>query len=181
MGLDLAHTLNSIAKLALRAKRRSEEMTEEKNRKTANEIIDSVLNQVKDKEAFLATLDSVGRDIIDYIIAHENEDNALIVLENIEDVNKEDQFGNTYLTIACLEHKIKVIEKLLAVGADPNHQTNPLLKALEKKNKENPTVLKLFINYHVDLKKTIQGKTLEEAIRSFEDENLNEILDKAVK
>ncbi len=149
-----------------------------KNNDLAKETIESVLSQFKNKDDFLDTLNKAGRDIISYIISHEDEDTALNVLEMIEDVNREDKLGNTYLTIACLEHKVKVIEKLLDMGANPNHKTNPLIKALGRKNKENSAILELFIKYGVDLRTNIQGNTLEETIRSFEDDNFNEILDK---
>ncbi len=178
MGFDLGHTISSVSKLALRTKRKNEKIEYEKKKKEANEIIESVLNQFKDKEGFLATLDKAGRDIIVYMISHEDEEKTLKVLEIIEDVNKEDKLGNSYLTIACLEHKVKVIEKLLDMGANPNHKTNPLIKALGRKNKENSAILELFIKYGVDLRTNIQGNTLEETIRSFEDDNFNEILDK---
>lgn len=150
-----------------------------KNNDLAKETIESVLSQFKNKDDFLDTLNKAGRDIISYIISHEDEDKALNVLEMIEDVNREDKLGNTYLTIACLEHKVKVIEKLLDMGANPNHKTFPLLKALGKKNKENSTILKIFIKYNVDLKMDIHGSTLEEMIRSFEDIDFNSILDNA--
>lgn len=150
-----------------------------KNNDLAKETIESVLSQFNNKDDFLDTLNKAGRDIISYIISHEDEDKALNVLEMIEDVNREDKLGNTYLTIACLEHKVKVIEKLLDMGANPNHKTFPLLKALGKKNKENSTILKIFMKYNVDLKMDIHGSTLEEMIRSFEDIDFNSILDNA--
>ncbi len=77
-----------------------------------------------------------------------------------------------------MEHKVRVIEALLRMGADPNHKSNPLLKALGRRNQENPTILELFIRYGVDLKATVNGNTVEETIRSFGDEALNQILDK---
>ena len=64
------------------------------------------------------------------------------------------------------------------MGADPNHKSHPLLKALGRKNKDNPAILKLFIRYGVDLKAEVNGITVEETIRSFGDEELDQILDK---
>ena len=75
-------------------------------------------------------------------------------------------------------HKVKVIEELLRMGADPNHKSHPLLKALGRKNKDNPAILELFIRYGVDLKAEVNGSTVEETIRSFGDEALSQILDK---
>ena len=41
-----------------------------------------------------------------------------------------------------------------------------------------PKEHKLFIRYGVDLKAEVNGSTVEETIRSFGDEELNQILDK---
>lgn len=95
-----------------------------------------------------------------------------------DDINKEDRYGYSYLTFACVGHKVKVIEELLRMGADPNHKSHPLLKALGRKNKDNPAILELFIRYGVDLKAEVNGSTVEETIRSFGDEALSQILDK---
>jgi len=148
------------------------------NKNLANETINSILSQFKDKESFMNTLKSEKRDIISHIISHEDEEIALKVLCLIDDVNKEDKYENTYLTFACTEHKVNVIEKLLIMGADPNHKSIPLLNALGRKNKNNSKILELFIKYGVNLKMNIKGKTLEEKIRLFEDEELNKILNK---
>ena len=47
-----------------------------------------------------------------------------------------------------------------------------------RKSKDNPAILKLFIQYGVDLKADVNGSTIEDTIRSFGDEALNQILDK---
>ena len=147
-------------------------------RKVAEEAIESVLSKYKDREGFLSMLDEYGRDIFPHIISNEEEETALKALYAADDVNKEDRYGYSYLTFACVGHKVKVIEALLRMGADPNHKSNPLLKALGRRNKENPAILELFIQYGVDLKAAVNGSTIEETIRSFGDEVLNQILDK---
>ena len=175
MGFDLAHTVSSLSKLALRINRKSEKYHK---RKEAEEAIESVLEKYKDREGFLSMLDEYGRDIFIHIISNEAEETALKALYVADDVNKEDRYGYSYLTFACVGHKVKVIEELLRMGADPNHKSNPLLKALGRINKGNPAILKLFIRYGVDLKAEVNRSTVEETIRSFGDEELNQILDK---
>lgn len=123
-------------------------------------------------------LDEYGRDIFTHIISNEAEETALKALYAIDDVNREDRYGYSYLTFAGVGHKVKVIEELLRMGADPNHKSNPLLKALGRKNKDNPAILELFIRYGVDLKADVNGSTIEDTIRSFGVEALNQILDK---
>ena len=147
--------------------------------KIAQETIDTYLSKFKDVNGYYATLSRAGRDIISDMIAHEDEEKVLKVLEVAEDVNKEDNYGYTYLTAACSEHKVKVIEKLLNMGANPNQKDCPLLDALGGNNKNNPKILELFIKYGVDLKMDINGNTIEETIRSFEEDELNEILDRS--
>lgn len=147
-------------------------------RKEAEEAIESVLSKYKDRAGFLSMLDEYGRDIYTHMISNEAEETALKALYAVDDVNKEDRYGYSYLTFACVGHKVKVIEELLRMGADPNHKSHPLLKALGRKNKDNPAILKLFIRYGVDLKAEVNGSTVEETVRSFGDEALSQILDK---
>lgn len=147
-------------------------------RKEAEEAIESVLSKYKDRAGFLSMLDEYGRDIYTHMISNEAEETALKALYAVDDVNKEDRYGYSYLTFACVGHKAKVIEELLRMGADPNHKSHPLLKALGRKNKDNPAILELFIQYGVDLKADVNGSTVEETIRSFGDKALNQILDK---
>lgn len=147
-------------------------------RKEAEEAIESVLSKYKDRAGFLSMLDEYGRDIYTHMISNEAEETALKALYAVDDVNKEDRYGYSYLTFACVGHKAKVIEELLRMGADPNHKSHPLLKALGRKNKDNPAILELFIQYGVDLKADVNGGTVEETIRSFGDKALNQILDK---
>ena len=147
-------------------------------RKEAEEAIESVLSKYKDRAGFLSMLDEYGREIYTHMISNEAEETALKALYAVDDVNKEDRYGYSYLTFACVGHKAKVIEELLRMGADPNHKSHPLLKALGRKNKDNPAILELFIQYGVDLKADVNGSTVEETIRSFGDKALNQILDK---
>ena len=147
-------------------------------RKEAEEAIESVLSKYKDRAGFLSMLDEYGRDIYTHMISNEAEETALKALYAVDDVNKEDRYGYSYLTFACVGHKAKVIEELLRMGADPNHKSHPLLKALGRKNKDNPAILELFIQYGVDLKADVNGSTVEETIRFFGDKALNQILDK---
>ena len=147
-------------------------------RKVAEEAIESVLSKYKDRAGFLSMLDEYGRDVFTHMISNEAEETALKALYAADDVNKEDRYGYSYLTFACVGHKVKVIEALLRMGADPNHKSHPLLKALGRKNKDNPAILKLFVQYGVDLKAEVNGSTVEETIRSFGDKELNQILDK---
>lgn len=58
-------------------------------------------------------LDEYGRDIFTHIISNEAEETALKALYAIDDVNREDRYGYSYLTFAGVGHKVKVIEELL--------------------------------------------------------------------
>lgn len=55
-----------------------------------------------------------NRYVILYIISYEDKEIVLKVFKLIDDVNKEDKYGNTYLTFACTE--INAIGKLLNIG-----------------------------------------------------------------
>ena len=54
-------------------------------------------------------LDEYGRDIFTHIISNEAEETALKALYAIDDVNREDRYGYSYLTFAGVGHKVKVI------------------------------------------------------------------------
>lgn len=81
--------------------------------KVAEETIEFLLEEYKDREGFLSMLDEYGRDIFTHIISNEAEETALKALYAIDDVNREDQYGYSYLTFAGVGHKVKVIEELL--------------------------------------------------------------------
>ena len=81
--------------------------------KVAEETIEFLLEEYKDREGFLSMLDDYGRDIFTHIISNEAEETALKALYAIDDVNREDQYGYSYLTFAGVGHKVKVIEELL--------------------------------------------------------------------
>lgn len=150
------------------------------NLKIADETVNSILSKFKDKDKFYSSLKKANRDIVCYAISHEDEETAIKLLELIENIDKEDYQGFTYLTTACLEHKTNVIRELLIKGANPNHKSNPILKALGRKNINNPEILKLFIEYglNLDLQLTNNDLNIRETILSFEDQKLNEIINK---
>lgn len=81
--------------------------------KVAEETIEFLLEEYKDREGFLSMLDEYGRDIFTHIISNGAEETALKALYAIDDVNREDRYGYSYLTFAGVGHKVKVIEELL--------------------------------------------------------------------
>lgn len=158
----------------------------EEEKRIAQEIIDTYLSQKRDVNGELKwyydALNKTGRDIISNMISHEeDEDKVLKVLEVVDDVNKEDKDGNSYLSFACLQRRVKVIELLLKKGANPNHKNKrgatPILHALGRKSPKCPEILQLFIKYGVDLNMEVNGSAIEDTIRMFEDKELNAILD----
>lgn len=160
----------------------NDETKEEKNNRIAKETIETYLSQFKNIDEYYANLNKTGRDIFSDMISHEDEEKILNVLEVIIDVNRVDNEGFSYLSYACLEHKVKVIEMLLKKGANPNHEnkrgTVALFHALGRKNKHNPEILDLFLKYGVNLRTKVNGSTIEDTIRMFGDEELNEILNR---
>lgn len=77
-------------------------------RKEAEEAIESVLSKYKDRAGFLSMLDEYGRDIYTHMISNEAEETALKALYAVDDVNKEDRYGYSYLTFACVGHKAQL-------------------------------------------------------------------------
>lgn len=128
-------------------------------------------------------IDRLGRDELFYRIGHEEESPELIeTISRLEKVDFRDAEGVTYLHIAALKHKPEIIKLLFEKGANPNWQDYKgrfaVIWAVGRKNKKNPEILKLFLEYGLDLdiKKEIDGLTIRETILSLEDPKLNEVI-----
>lgn len=108
-------------------------------------------------------------------ISHDEESSKLLKeIEELPSVDFRDYEGVTYLHFAALNHKLEIIKLLLKKGADPNCKDNrgrfAIIWALWRKNEKNPEILKLFLEYGLDLdiKKENDGLTIRETILSFE-------------
>lgn len=129
-----------------------------------------------------------GRDEICWRISHEEETLELLkVIKDLPSVNYRDYEGVTYLHFAALNHKLEIIKLLLKKGADPNCKDYKgrfaIIWALGRKNEKNPEILKLFLEYGLDLdiKKENDGLTIRETILSFELPQLNEVINEFEK
>ena len=127
---------------------------------------------------------NLGRDEIFWRIGHEESPELLKTISELQNVDFRDNEGTTYLHVAALNHKLEIIKLLLKKGANPNWQDNKgrfaIIYALGRRNEKNPEILKLFLEYGLDLdiKKNNDGLTIRETILSFEDQQLNEIINK---
>ena len=129
-----------------------------------------------------------GRDEICWKISHDEESPELLKeIEELPSVDFRDYEGVTYLHFAALNHKLEIIKLLLKKGADPNNKDNrgrfAIIWALGMKNEKNPEILKLFLEYGLDLdiKKENDGLTIRETILSFELPQLNEVINEFEK
>lgn len=124
----------------------------------------------------------LGRDEISWRIGHEESPELLKIISELESVDFRDEEGTTYLHVAALNHKLEIIKLLLEKGADPNWQDYKgrfaIIYALGRRNEHNPEILKLFLEYglNLDIKKNNDGLTIRETILSFEDPKLNEVI-----
>lgn len=127
---------------------------------------------------------NLGRDEIFWRIGHEESPRLLKIISELQNVDFRDDEGTTYLHVAALNHKLEIIKLLFKKGANPNWQDNKgrfaIIYALGRRNEKNPEILKLFLEYGLDLdiKKNNDGLTIRETILSFEDQQLNEIINK---
>ena len=128
---------------------------------------------------------NLNRDEIFWMIEHDDDIEKVInLIDNLDKVDFRDAEGTTYLHVAALNHKLEIIKLLLKKGANPNCQDNKgrfaIIYALGRRNEKNPEILKLFLEYGLDLdiKKNNDGLTIKETILSFEDQQLNEIINK---
>lgn len=123
-----------------------------------------------------------GRNEIFWRIGHEETPELLELIENMENIEDRDYKGLTYLHIATINHKLEIIKLLLKKGANPNCEDNqggsPILMALGRMNEKNAKILKVFLDYGLNLERVENGMTIKETILSFEDQELNDVLRK---
>ena len=131
--------------------------------------------------------DRYNRDEMFYRLAHlnvglENKDDVLNDLRKVSNVNFQDSQGTSYLHIACQAHSVEAISVLLDLGADVNISDkkgfSPILSALGRINANNNIIFEMMLQHGLDLDKIEGGKTLKEQIMSFDDEELNMIIEK---
>ena len=135
----------------------------------------------------LRTKDRFNRDEMFYRLAHlnvgiESKEDVFDDLRRVSNPNFQDSQGTSYLHMACQVHSVEAISILLNLGADVNISDNrgfsPILSALGRMNKNNYAILEMMLQRGLDLDKTEGEKTLKEHIRSFNDEELNAIIEK---
>lgn len=131
---------------------------------------------------------NIGRDEMCWKISHDEESQELLKeIEELPSVDFRDYEGVTYLHFAALNHKLEIIKLLLKKGADPNCKDYKgrfaIIWALGRKNEKNPEILKLFLEYglNLDIKKENDGLTIRETILSFELPQLNEVINEFEK
>ncbi len=115
-------------------------------------------------------------------IAQEETPELLAAIKQLENVNIRDAQGTSFLHVAAINHRLRIIKLLLKKGADPNCRDSrgmtPVLFALGRRNDTNPEILEMFLEYGLNLD-MIQGDiTIREHILSFGKPEYNEIIEK---
>ncbi len=139
-------------------------------------------------EGIAMELDKLGRDKMFYRICDidipmmENKDDVLRDMKKITNPNFQDKNGVSYLHMACQSHSVEAIKILLDLGADPNlndkYGASPITAALGRLNANNAEILEIMLRNGLDLNKNEGTQTLKEWIRMFNNEELNNIVEK---
>lgn len=123
---------------------------------------------------------NLGRDELFWRIGHEKTDKLLEDIALHANVGFADDIGRTYLHVACSAHNLDVVRLLLQKGADPNCKDkegrSPILSAIGRIDENNPEFLRVFLEYGLDLNENVNGLSLREVIKSFEEEELNKVI-----
>lgn len=118
-----------------------------------------------------------GRDEVFWKIGHDPDDEQLReAVSKVENPNKADNGGMTYLHAAATNRKVGAAEALLKKGADPNCVDNrgntPLSNAIGRKHPDNAKIVQLLLDYGADLDAKCGGSTIRETIKMFNDPDL---------
>lgn len=109
-----------------------------------------------------------------------SQEEILEDVKKIDDPNRINDQGYSYLHFACSGHNMDIIRILLELGADPNlpniNGWPAIINAIGMKSEKNPEILKLMLSYGLDLNQVIKGKTLKTSIEEFPGE-YKEIMD----
>lgn len=134
--------------------------------------------------------DRLNRDEMFYRLAHlnvglEKKEDVLKDLKKVSNPNFQDMQGTSYLHIACQVHSIEAVSILLELGADPNindkKRFSPVMSALGSISENNNQIFELMLQYGLDLEQMEGEMSLKEQIASFDDEELNKIIEKHCK
>lgn len=123
-----------------------------------------------------------GRDEIFFRLGIEQSDDLLQKIKMAVNVDFQDANGWSYLHRACQSHYIEAIKLLLDLGANPNINDkrgfSPVLEAIGSINENNNTILEIMLQHGLDLDKMEGHMTLKEQIESFEDDEMDKIIQK---
>lgn len=126
-----------------------------------------------------------NRDEIFFRLGIEKSEELLRKIEVADIPNFQDDMGFSYLHRACQAHYLEAIEVLLKKGANPNINDksghSPILEAIGSIDENNNAILELMLQYGLDLDKMEGEMTLKEMIESFDDEEMNQLINKYYK
>jgi len=127
----------------------------------------------------------MDRDDIFWKIGHEETPELLAAIKRLENVNIRDAQGTSFLHVAAINHRLRIIKLLLKKGADPNCRDSrgmtPILFALGRRNDTNPEILEMFLEYGLNLDMVQGDMTIREHILSFGKPEYNEMIEKFEK
>lgn len=131
-------------------------------------------------------LENAGRDDIFFMISlvsyYDNEEEVIKKIRELENVDKTDMEGTSYLHLAAQLHRLNIIKALLEKGANPNITDHtghtPISAAIGSINDKNPEILEVFLKYGADLNRKMGDQTIKEFIYEVEDEELIKVIEK---
>lgn len=123
-----------------------------------------------------------NRDEIFCRLGIEESEDLLEKIKSSENPNFQDDMGFSYLHRACQAHYLEAVELLLKMGANPNINDkrghSPILEAIGSINENNNVILEIMLKYGLDLNKMEGEMTLKEMIESFDDDEMNQVINR---
>ncbi|GLB29818.1 hypothetical protein LAD12857_17410 [Lacrimispora amygdalina] len=127
-------------------------------------------------------MDNFGRDDLFYMIGHQvSFEKVKLLLDAIENVDKSDAGGLSYLHVAAINDRVDIVELLLQRGANPNYIDSkgrtPLSYVIGRKLPNRIKIVQLLLEYGADLDFKTGERTIRETIAMFQDPELMKIIE----
>jgi ankyrin len=131
-------------------------------------------------------MDDHSRDDLFYMISHQvSFEKFKVLIDTMENVDKSDAGGLSYLHVAAINDRVDIVQILLQRGAYPNcvdsKGRTPLSYVIGRKLPNRIKIVQLLLEHGADLDFKTGERTIGETITMFQDPELMRIINLTLK